>query len=103
LFVRSTFGLLNINQVPGYKMINMINTGQTESISLEELENLGFKLALYPVNALNAAIAGMQHALKELQNTPKSQAISPELPLTFAEIKEIVGFNQYSKEESKYK
>lgn len=85
-------------EVPGHKVANLIERGKTPLLPHDQLEAMGYKIAVYPLTLLNASIVAMQnalHALKTGQNTPKT--------LDFKELTEIVGFDNYSREEKRYR
>jgi 2-methylisocitrate lyase-like PEP mutase family enzyme len=80
-------------------MANMVVGGKTPVLSLQKLQEVGYKLALYPVMLLSTAIAAMQATLAALRpesNLPQPPAIS------FAELQSIAGFPTYWERETKY-
>jgi carboxyvinyl-carboxyphosphonate phosphorylmutase len=48
-------------------LINMVAGGKTPPVKLEDLERLGFKIAIFPVVCLAAAVPAMEHALARLK------------------------------------
>ncbi|KAL4146651.1 hypothetical protein PRNP1_012515 [Phytophthora ramorum] len=102
-------------QVPGPKLANMVEMGMTPVLLPEQLHDIGYKIALYPVTLLNASIKAMETALVELRNqtagavsttatagnaTP-SAALN-ELLSDFEHVKDVVGFTEYYAEEERY-
>lgn len=83
--------------VPGFKMANLIEFGKTPVLPRQELEDMGYKIAVYPLTLLNVSIKAMQEALASMQNNR-----SPEI-LDFEELKTAVGFPEYYQAESLYK
>jgi 2-methylisocitrate lyase-like PEP mutase family enzyme len=80
-------------------MANMVPGGKTPVLPLHKLQQVGYKLALYPVMLLSSAIAAMQATLAALRpesNLPQPPAIS------FAELQSVVGFPAYWERETKY-
>lgn len=80
-------------------MANMVPGGNTPILPPQKLQQIGYKLALYPVMLLSAAIAAMQSTLKALHpgsTEPGSASVS------FTELQAIVGFPQYWERETKY-
>jgi 2-methylisocitrate lyase-like PEP mutase family enzyme len=80
-------------------MANMVPGGKTPVLPLHKLQQVGYKLALYPVMLLSSAIAAMQATLAALRpesNLPQPPAIS------FAELQSVVGFPTYWERETKY-
>ncbi len=84
--------------VHGFKMANMIEQGKTPLLPVPQLEEMGYKIAVYPLTALSASIFAMQQALKALK-----QQQPVEKMLSFEELKTVVGFNDYYRAEEKYR
>lgn len=81
-------------------MANMVPGGKTPVLPPQQLQSIGYKLALYPVALLSCAIAAMQAALSAL----RPGAAKPLPPsVTFAELQQIVGFPDYWQRETEYK
>ena len=83
--------------VGGPKMANLVEQGDTPLLPPEALQELGFKIALYPLTVLNAAMAAMERALTAL-----AEGRTPEDLLDFAALCEVVGFPAYYDAEQKY-
>ncbi|PON95572.1 Pyruvate/Phosphoenolpyruvate kinase-like domain containing protein [Trema orientale] len=82
------------------KLANMLEGGsKTPILSPSELENIGYKLVLYPLSLLGASIRAMQDALMAIKG---GQIPPPGCRPCFEEIKEILGFNTYYEEEKRY-
>jgi 2-methylisocitrate lyase-like PEP mutase family enzyme len=81
-------------------MANMVPGGKTPILPPKELQGIGYKLALYPVVLMSAAIAAMQAALVALR--PESKKAFPPSVL-FAELQQVVGFPEYWERETRYK
>jgi len=84
-------------EIPGHKMANIVEGGDTPALPPAELEAMGYKIAAYPLTLLSSAAHAMSQALKAL----KLGKPAPEM-LSFAELREIVGFNDYDQELSRY-
>jgi 2-methylisocitrate lyase-like PEP mutase family enzyme len=84
------------DSVPGYKFANLIEHGKTPLLSHAELEHMGYKIAVYPLTLLNASILAMQTALQQLQSG------QPTAVMDFAQLTDLIGFNDYYAEEQKY-
>ncbi len=86
-------------EVPGPKLANFVEGGDTPILSLDELEHLGFKIAAYPVTLLSASIRAMQEALSALTlgHTPE------DLLLEFGELRQVVGFEAYEEALARYR
>ncbi|CAK8540533.1 unnamed protein product [Lathyrus sativus] len=81
-------------------LANMLEGGgKTPILNAQELEQVGYKLAVYPLSLMGVSIRAMQGALTAI----KVGGIPPPESLpSFEEIKDIVGFNDYYKEEERY-
>lgn len=83
--------------VPGPKMANMLEQGKTPLLPPARLEEIGYKIAAYPLTLMSAAMHAMQQALTAL-----SAGTAPNGLMDFAEIRDIVGFPAYYAEEQRY-
>jgi 2-methylisocitrate lyase-like PEP mutase family enzyme len=84
-------------EVDGPKMANLIEGGKTPLLPHGELEDIGYKIAVYPLTLLNVSIVAMRAALKQLQGG------QPTAAMTFEDLKRAVGFPEYYEEEARYK
>lgn len=89
--------LCNVVKAP--KMVNMVASGKTPSLSTTELEEIGFKLAIYPVDLLSAAIQAMQSAAK---NVLSDVADARQSLMPFSELQTLVGFPRYWEVEKRF-
>ena len=85
-------------EVPGPKMVNMVEQGSTPVLEPAQLESLGYRIAAYPLTLLSYAIQAMNGALSEL-----ASGRTPAVKLDFADLREIVGFNEYDGEQARYR
>ncbi len=85
------------NSVPGPKMANMIEHGKTPVLPPEQLEEIGYKIAVFPLTLINASILAMRQSLETIKNGKK-----PSNVLDFEELKSAVGFTEYYKEFDRY-
>ena len=83
--------------VPGPKMANMVEQGDTPVLAPSLLEEMGYKIALYPLTLLNAAMAAMERAADALR-----EGRTPEQLTDFAHLRDVVGFTDYYDAEKKY-
>ena len=74
-------------EVPGWRMANMLEGGLTPWLPPEALAAMGFRLAAYPLTLLSAAAFAMTTALSALK-----AGTTPQQLLSFAELKDLVGF-----------
>lgn len=81
-------------------MANMVPAGgKTPVLPPASLQEMGYKLALYPVMLLSSAISAMQATLEALK--PGSKAAQPQA-VSFTDLQGIVGFPDYWSKETKY-
>jgi 2-methylisocitrate lyase-like PEP mutase family enzyme len=80
-------------------MANMVAGGKTPLLSPSDLERLGYKLALYPVMLLSAAISAMQTTLQAMR---PGAAVSYPPCVSFAQLQNVVGFPAYWERETRY-
>ncbi|MEO5374946.1 MAG: isocitrate lyase/PEP mutase family protein [Alphaproteobacteria bacterium] len=83
--------------VPGPKMANMLEQGDTPLLPPARLQDMGYRIAAYPLTLMSAAMGAMQRALADL-----ARGATPEGLVDFAEIRDIVGFTAYYEEERRY-
>jgi 2-methylisocitrate lyase-like PEP mutase family enzyme len=85
-------------ELPGFKMANMVEGGETPVLPPPRLEQLGFAIAAYPLTLLAAAMRAMKKTLADMNagRPPDSRLMD------FAELREIVGFEDYYREEARY-
>ena len=87
-----------IKEVPGHHMINLIEDGETPLLEINELEDIGFKIAVFPLTLMSASVKTMQESLKNMKNKIYNTNVSK-----FSDLRDIVGFNEYYEIEDKYK
>ncbi|KAM7253258.1 hypothetical protein ACFE04_008818 [Oxalis oulophora] len=82
------------------KLANMLEGGgKTPILSPSELGEVGYKFVVYPLSLMAVSMKAMQDALVSLKD---GKLPGPEAIPSFEEIKEVVGFNDYYKEEELY-
>ncbi|XP_052208488.1 uncharacterized protein LOC127812178 isoform X2 [Diospyros lotus] len=81
------------------KMANMLEGGKTPILNPVELEDLGYKLVVYPLSLMAVSMRAMQDALAAIRG---GRMPPPGSMPSFEEIKEILGFNAYYEEEKRY-
>jgi 2-methylisocitrate lyase-like PEP mutase family enzyme len=78
-------------------MANLVEDGDTPWLAPDRLAELGFKIAAYPLALLSASVRAMRDALDSLRDgRPAERRVS------FPELREIVGFDWYDGEASRY-
>ncbi|MDX1433740.1 MAG: isocitrate lyase/phosphoenolpyruvate mutase family protein, partial [Gammaproteobacteria bacterium] len=85
------------DRVPGPKMANMVEQGDTPVLPPEELQEIGYKIAIYPITLMLAGIRAMENALAALR-----EGRMPADSAEFAHLRDIVGFPQYYEDEKRY-
>jgi len=85
-------------EIPGPKMANMVEGGDTPVLPPIELEGLGYQIAAYPLTLLSASIRAMEGALTALR-----AGRAPDNLLPFETLREIVGFPDYDVEQNRYR
>jgi 2-methylisocitrate lyase-like PEP mutase family enzyme len=78
---------------------NLVGGGKTPMLPPAQLQNIGYKLALYPIVLMSSAIAAMQATLAALRpgaTTPLPPSIS------FTDLQKLVGFPDYWERETRY-
>ena len=87
-----------INEVPGNHMINLIEDGDTPLLEIDELEKIGYKIAVLPLTLMSASVKTMQECLKNMKRRTYNTNVKK-----FSELRDIVGFNDYYEIEEKFK
>jgi 2-methylisocitrate lyase-like PEP mutase family enzyme len=83
--------------VPGPKMANLVETGQTPLLPARVLEQMGYAVAVYPLTLLNASVTAMQKALACLKKGAPVQGL-----MEFTALQRVVGFEDYDSAMSVY-
>jgi len=86
-------------EVPGPKLANMLEGGKTPILAPKRLEAIGYTIAAYPLTLLSSGIKAQLAALEQLK---RGQDVSSML-LSFADLREVVGFEDYYREDERYK
>ena len=85
------------HEVEGPTMANLIEGGKTPLLSVDRLEEIGYKIAVYPLTLLNVSIGAMRAALHGLRSG------APTAVMSFEDLKTAVGFPEYYAEEERYR
>lgn len=78
-------------------MANLVEDGDTPWLPPDRLVSLGFRIAAYPLALLGASVRAMRDALEQLRRGEQA-----ERRVSFAELREIVGFDWYDAESGRY-
>jgi len=84
-------------EVDGPTMANLIEGGKTPLLPVDRLEEIGYKIAVYPLTLLNVSIGAMRAALRGLRTG------GPTAVMSFEDLKTAVGFPEYYAEEERYR
>lgn len=82
-------------------MANMVPGGKTPILPPKGLQEVGYKLALYPVALMTSAIAAMQGTLAALWQPDAGMNLPPSI--SFLELQKVIGFPDYWERETRYK
>jgi 2-methylisocitrate lyase-like PEP mutase family enzyme len=81
-------------------MANLVPGGKTPILPPAQLQDVGYKLALYPVMLMSSAVAAMQATLAALR--PGAAEKQPPA-ISFVDLQRVVGFPDYWERETQYK
>ena len=79
--------------VDGVHMANMLEGGQTPILPPDQLSEIGYSIAAYPLTLMSAAMKAMNSVLENLANGQPSD----EYLLDFADLRKQIGFDGYHK------
>lgn len=77
--------------VPGWKVANLVEDGKTPWLEAQELQSMGYSVAMYPVTLLLHSIAAMETAANQIRN--RGSELAPRA--TFDEARSLVGWPDY--------
>ena len=77
-------------EVPGHRTANLVEDGRTPWLTADELAELGYSVALYPVTLLLHTIKAMQEAVNALRADEASDG-----RVTFDGARDLVGWPDY--------
>ncbi|MCG8354268.1 MAG: isocitrate lyase/PEP mutase family protein [Kiloniellales bacterium] len=84
-------------EVPGPKMANLVEQGDTPLVAPARLEAMGYKLVAFPLSLQLAALQAMNDALASFQRGEYPTGLA-----SFGELREVAGFPHYFEAEKKY-
>jgi 2-methylisocitrate lyase-like PEP mutase family enzyme len=82
-------------------LVNVFKGGKTPMLPVEQLEKMGYRIAIYPSETQRAAIYAMRMALSALRKAGTTEAIDDALT-TFKERDKIVGLDDWQSIERRY-
>ena len=80
---------------------NMIEDGVTPTLSAQELLNLGYRMAVFPLSALYSATYAMRQVLTELKKTGATR-MTRKMMVTFKDFNRFVDLDKYMNLEKRY-
>jgi 2-methylisocitrate lyase-like PEP mutase family enzyme len=86
------------SELPGPKMANIVEGGETPELSHTELRDIGYAIAAYPLTLLAASMKAMTDSLTALRaDSDRSPGLMP-----FTELRTRIGFDDYYETSSAY-
>ena len=78
-------------EVPGCHMANIVEGGLTPNLAMDQLRDVGFQFAAYPLTLLAASMQAMKTTLELMRDDlPRADKL-----MDFAELRDRIGFNTY--------
>lgn len=77
---------------------NMVEGGRTPMMTADELQQLGFNIAIYPLVGLSAAAQALRTSYRQLHDSTRL----PDSTFTFSELNSLVGFDRVWALDDKY-
>ncbi len=91
-----------VRAFPGVPLLfNWAEGGKTPPISLGRLQEMGYRIVIFPLSTLLAATGAMRRILQEIARAGTPAEAMRELP-TFAEFVDFIGLPQVQKAEQRY-
>lgn len=86
------------SEAPGIHMANLVEGGTTPVLPMKHLHELGYRFAAFPLTLMSASMKAIQSGLQHLANDghPGDEIMD------FADLRRIVGFDDYYEEETNY-
>jgi len=84
--------------LPGPKMANIVEGGETPDLTPEELSDIGYQIAAYPLSLMAAAMKAMVETL-QLMKAGKPRA---DMLMDWGQLRNRIGFDAYYEESERY-
>jgi 2-methylisocitrate lyase-like PEP mutase family enzyme len=105
IFIESPTTMEQLAAIPRHfdkpTLLNHGSSGKTPYLSVDEMRDIGFKLAIYPNFVILAAIRAVERMLAELKSTGSVKGILNEVA-SFTEMVDLVGMREIQELESRY-
>jgi 2-methylisocitrate lyase-like PEP mutase family enzyme len=82
-------------------LVNVFKGGKTPMLPMQRLQEMGYRIAIYPSESQRAAIHAMRRALETLKREGTTESIDDSLT-TFKERDRVVGLDDWQKIEKQY-
>ncbi len=83
--------------LPGPKMANIVEGGETPDLPNAALHSLGYQIAAYPLTLMARAMQGMVETLRAMRSDAPREGL-----MDFAELRRRVGFDEYYEASEQY-
>ena len=77
------------SELPGPKMANIVEGGETPDLSNAELHQIGYAIAAYPLSLMAAAMQAMVTSLRAMKQDQRPGQMD------FVELRQRIGFDEY--------
>jgi len=88
-------------QVPGPLLANMTEFGQSELLDVQRLEELGYRIVLYPVTLLRLALKSAREGLQQIKRAGHQRDLLSAM-LTRQELYDLLGYSGYEDRDRAY-
>jgi methylisocitrate lyase len=82
-------------EVEGPLLVNLLSTGKTPILPAAELERMGYKIAVAPIESLLVTVRAVQELCRAFLEEGRVDHLAPERMAPFSEVKEILGPESY--------
>lgn len=82
-------------ELPAPHLANMLTGGKTPILPLSRLEELGFKIAVAPVESLMVTARAVQHLTREWLQQGRVDHLTPDRMTPFDEVKQLLGLDDF--------
>lgn len=82
-------------EVPGPHLVNLLSAGRTPILPAAELERLGYRIAVAPIESLLVTARALQELCAAFQERGRVDHLVPERMASFQEVKQILGLDEY--------
>lgn len=87
------------NEVKGPLLANMTEFGKSPLLSVKELKEIGYRAVIFPLTAFRVSLKAMQNTYSHIMKNGTQRDFMDKL-MTRADFYELIGYNEYEKEDS---